>query len=582
LKKSNAVTAAILIIIIVMLAIINYFFIPNNSVTTPFERGGTNLVIDGNIINTEEQPRIIDGEVLLSFNNVKKYIDPNIFWDKNLKRITVTTKGRIIRMKTGSLNALVNNKSINLNIPVSIYKSSIYLPINFLSDFYNFDIEYIKLNNVVVIEHRMSIKRYACPIAADAVIRKGSSIRFPIIYKLNDLSETFISESKIQEMPRIFADNGKWYRVKTVEGAVGFIEKKYVSVKEIVSKNQADIPENISQEPVSGKINLVWEMMYQGRPDLSAIKEMNGLDVISPTWFQLINQKGDVINRSDAAYVGWAHSKGYKVWALLSNGFDGEMTEKFLNDTDSRGNLIRQMLIYSSLYKLDGINIDFENVNAEDKSALTQFFREITPLLKEQGLVVSADINSSASYDKKEIADTVDYIMVMTYDQHWKTSPTAGSVAQIKWVENWLVKYLDSIPREKLLLGIPFYTRLWKETTDSRGNITLSCTSLKMEEAKRLVKENNAKVTWDNESGQFYTEYKKEGSTYKIWLEDQNSIDLKSSLVLKYQLAGTAAWSRTFESPEIWDVLNRNLKELNSYNEWLQQWDSSGSSLRFG
>ncbi|GAE88315.1 glycosyl hydrolase family 18 protein [Acetivibrio straminisolvens] len=135
------------------------------------------------------------------------------------------------------------------------------------------------------------------------------------------------------------------------------------------------------------------------------------------------NEKGELINRAYSKYVDWAHSKGYQVWALLSNDFtDSEMTSKFLNNTDARDNLIKEILAYAALYKLDGINIDFENMYNSDRDVFTQFVREISPLLREQGLVVSVDVNDIKCYDKKALSEPVDYIMYMSYDQHWSTS----------------------------------------------------------------------------------------------------------------------------------------------------------------
>jgi len=70
-----------------------------------------------------------------------------------------------------------------------------------------------------------------------------------------------------------------------------------------------------------------------------------------------------------------------------------------------------------------------------DRDVFTQFVREIAPLLREQGLVVSVDVNDIQCYDKKALSEAVDYIMYMSYDQHWSTSPVAGSVAQVSWQE---------------------------------------------------------------------------------------------------------------------------------------------------
>ncbi len=552
--------------------IYRFYFMPNSTVVEAFEEGKLNLVIEGEVVKTG-QPKIVDEDILLPLNVIKQYFDPNIYWDDVLKKVTVTTRDRVIRMKTDSLNALVNNKPITLKIPVTQDNGVIYVPIQFLSDFYGIDISYIKGNNVIVIDYKNSLRQLAEPISPKAVIRTGKTIHFPIIKKF-DLN----SEKTEENTMRIFEEYDKWYKVRTSDGEIGYIEKQYVVVKRMMVKREPEEEsKNSTWKPEKGKINLVWEMMYSKRPELAKIGKMDGLDVVSPTWFQIANEGGTLINRADATYVDWAHKNGYKVWALMSNDFGNtSMTTKFLNNTDARDNVIKQMLAFAALYKLDGINIDFENVNKEDKNVLTQFIREITPFFKEQGLVVSMDVtvpdgsdNWSLCYDRKALGQIVDYIMLMTYDQYWATSPKAGSVAQITWVESNLNKVLEMVPREKLLLGLPFYTRLWKEEPDKDGKIKVSNPKvLSMEDAKKLVKENNAPVTWDEKSGQFYAEYKKDNATYKVWLEDENSINLKSALAQKYKLAGTAAWRRSDEAQAVWGVLNKNLKVLENYQDW--------------
>lgn len=553
-----------------------FFFMPNDSMTTAFETEGLNLVVGGDVVLSKNPPKIIDDEILLPFDVVKEYIDPYIHWDDNLKKVTITTKDRLIRMKTNELEAMVNNKPVNLNIPAIEEDGAIFIPIEFLSDFYNIDVDYLKENNVIIIDYRNRMVQTAEPIVKEAVVRKGPSRKYPIIQRFD------LGNNGEENVLRVFEEYEKWYKVRTNSGAIGYIEKKHVVVK-WVTVNLIPPEEGKKEEvwkPENGKINLVWEMMYGRRPDLDKIGKIEGLDVISPTWFTLKNDQGELINRADATYVEWAHNNGYKVWALFSNDFqDIKATSRFLNNTDARDNAIRQLLIYASLYKLDGINIDFENIYKEDKDALTQFVRELTPLLKEQDLVVSIDVTIpdgsdtwSKCYDRKALGEIVDYVMLMTYDQHWTTSPVAGSVAQITWVEKNLIKVLDMVPKEKLLLGLPFYTRLWVEETTENGNKKVTNSQvLSMESAKKMVNENNAEVRWDEASGQFYAEFKKDGKTYKIWMEDENSINLKSSLVHKYKLAGTAAWRRSDESPEIWEVLNINLKMIRNYSEWKEK-----------
>jgi spore germination protein YaaH len=420
------------------------------------------------------------------------------------------------------------------------------------------------------------VVRIAEPIEGMSLtVRKAKSVKAPIIKSL-----AADAEKPEASQLRVFEEYDKWYKVRTSEGYIGYIEKKDVVIKNMyITALPQRNPVNPVWKPEQGKINLVWEPVYNSRVDYTKINKMEGLDVISPTWFQVENDKGQLINKGDIKYVEWAHSNGYKVWALFGNDTtDLKMTSSFLNNTDARDNAIRQILTYASLLKLDGINIDFENIYKTDKDALSQFVRELTPLLKEQGLIVSMDIavpdgsdTWSLCYDRKAIGQTVDYVMLMTYDQYWTTSPISGSVAQITWVEKNLKKTLDEVPPEKLLLGLPFYIRVWEEKPDkdNKTKVAGPAKVVTMDAAKKLIKDNNAAIRWDEPSGQYYAEYKKDDSTFKIWLEDETSIDLKASLAQKYNLAGVSSWSRNFETPDIWAVLNRDLKQYKSYNDWL-------------
>jgi spore germination protein YaaH len=562
--------AAIIIIVILLVSTLAYGFFKlnhsNENLIPAFEEGGLNLIIEDQHITLSHSLMLVDGEILIDFETVKKHFDPSIKWDKTLEKVIVSTKDRIIKMKTGSLTSFVNDKPLSLNIPIIQEEDVIYIPIEFLSDFYGIKVTHIEENNVVVIDYKTDFIKVANVIESGAVLRNGRDSKCPILRKFDDTKENYKDEM------RIFEEYDKWYKVRTWDGVVGFIEKQYVVAKintqTIYDKEEKEVVEESEVE--NDKINLVWDMVYTRRSNPSSVPDMNGLDIISPTWFQIQNSKGDLMNRAYSSYEKWAHEKGYKVWALLSNDFqDADMTSKFLKDDKAIENFTKQILAYASLYNLDGINIDFENFYQKDRDLFTRFVEIITPKLKEQGLVVSVDVNDIPCYDKKALSQIVDYVMYMSYDQHWRTSPVAGSVAQVSWQERILKRVLqeEGVPKEKLLLGLPYYTRLWEEKTEG-GAISLSSVALTMEEAKRTIIENDAEPVWDEESGQFYAEYEKDNSRFRIWLEDEKSINLKSSLVHKYNLAGVCAWSRNFVSEDIWDVLYHNLKEVKEYDEW--------------
>ncbi len=560
MKKFTAVSLSMIII-----AGAAIFYITSIWTQVPYEAEKNHLIIGGDIITDVEEPLLEDGNILLSFNAIKKYLDPNAYWDEKLGKVVFTTKDKLITMKTDKLSAMVNQKPVDLNIPARDVDKIPYIPIEFLQEMLDITAT-LASGRIAVIDYNKE------PIITGKLleqrgVKRDSSIFSPFVVKNLD------AEEKV----RVFDRTGKWCKVRTKDGVMGYIEDKYLEIGEEAR------PEPLPEEPViepfrpeKGKINMVWEHVVNKNPDISKLKKMEGLDIVSPTWFAVTDAEGNIANKGDMEYVEWAHLNGYQVWGLATNGFNPDNTHIFLNNTDTREKIINQLLIYANLYKLDGINIDFENIYVKDKDMFTQFMRELYPLCREQGLTLSVDVtmisgsaNWSQSFNRKALSEAVDYMAVMAYDQHWASSPKAGSVAQYKWVEYGLKRILEEVPAEKLILGMPFYTRLWQEQKVD-GSIKVSSKALSMSGIQKILKEKTPEVKWDAESGQYYAQYKENDMTYKVWIEDARSINLKSSLVHKYGLAGAAAWRRGFETENIWAVIADNLKDKEDYQQWAQ------------
>jgi spore germination protein YaaH len=348
-----------------------------------------------------------------------------------------------------------------------------------------------------------------------------------------------------------------------------------VSKSDVVLDHEESIPELEATapftpwKPIGGKLNITWEQVTKKNPDTSKIADLPGVNVISPTWFSLADGDGNVSNIADPAYVKWAQSRNYQIWALFSNGFEPKRTSEALSTYDRRMNTIKQLIGFAQIYKLNGFNIDFENVYTKDKENLVQFVREMTPLLHEQGLVVSIDVTPKSSsemwsvfYDRPALAKVVDYMMLMAYDEHWASSPEAGSVASLPWVEKSLTRLLeeDHIAPSKLVLGVPFYTRLWTEEVQD-GKTTVTSKALGMESAQAILKEKKLTPAYNAETGQNYVEYKEGTKLMRIWLEDETSVKARFELVKKYNLAGVASWRRGFETPDIWTTIVSSLEK---------------------
>lgn len=375
----------------------------------------------------------------------------------------------------------------------------------------------------------------------------------------------FIKRKDVQiNIPLKIKDDRKYIAINQLEKIFNIdVEYNMDSNSVIIDKNKYDNKINYPREEENkGRVNITWEYVYGKTPDISNEEKIEGLDVVCPTWFSVADE-GIVINKADLNYVQQAHEKGYKIWGLVDNSFNPETTSQVINNKDMKERVIAQIAFYASFYDLDGINIDFENIYYEDRDAFVKFVEDMTQILKKQNLVVSIDVTVpggskrwSKVYDRERLSKIVDYVALMAYDEHWATSPVSGSVASIGWVERGIKKSLDSIPKEKLLLGIPFYTRIWKETKDKEGKIKVSSKAIPIKNVEEILDKYDAEISWDPDTGQNFATYKEDDAVYKVWIEDSESIKLKIQLANEYGLKGIASWRKGYEYKEVWEVID--------------------------
>ncbi len=358
----------------------------------------------------------------------------------------------------------------------------------------------------------------------------------------------------------------KYINVSGLEKLTGcFVEKAnglpYVRV---LPKEVAAFPAKDNTE-LKKPVILAWEYGTTYSPMLEKEPVISGLNVISPCWFYLVESGGLISNRASASYAAEAHRRGMKIWAMVSNSFNRQMTKEFFKNAQAKKRFIAQLLAFSKLYGLDGINFDFERVDVADRDAYTQLVGEAAPYLKEAGLVVSVDVHKPAntdmskSHDRKALGSIVDYVMLMAYDQHWSSCWVAGSVADMKWTRDAVVKTLQEVPAEKLLLGIPFYMRRWICTRLAGGKEKVKGYTLTMEQSDELIRKHKLTPIWLADKKQDYYEFKENGQTIKVWVENRKSLAARADLIKEYNLAGAACWRKGQEQPYAWKTLHESL-----------------------
>ncbi len=290
------------------------------------------------------------------------------------------------------------------------------------------------------------------------------------------------------------------------------------------------------------------------------VAKTKGLTVISPTWFYLNDDEGGIASLASNDYVSWCHQNGLEVWALVSNLENPDVNSaNVLNVTSHRDALVNNLIAAAISYNLDGINVDFESLKSDVGYGFIEFIRELAVKCGNNGIVLSVDnyppMPHTALYERSEQAVFADYVILMGYDEHYAGSEE-GSVSSLPFVKNAVANTLEEVPAEQLVLGCPFYTRIWSKTPDdSEAGYTLESQAVAMGDAEDFVKNNDADRYWLEDLGQYYAEFEKEGVTYQVWLEEETSLEERMKVMAENRLAGAAFWKLGFQKDSVWDII---------------------------
>jgi spore germination protein YaaH len=299
---------------------------------------------------------------------------------------------------------------------------------------------------------------------------------------------------------------------------------------------------------------------------------MPGLNIISPVWYDLVDGTGKINSKKQDDYIEWASLNGYELWPAITNGFDSDMTHELISNMIIRTETIDKLVTLYDNNNFPGINIDFENIYKDDKDNLSQFIAELTAAFHRKGMLVSIDVtfsggsdNWSKCYDRTILGQWVDFIVVMSYDEHWGSSPISGSVASINWLDKNLAILLTEVESDKVIMGIPLYMRIWFERPHKEKVNSMKVTSdaITMHKMETILASEDYNVLWDEAAGQNYISFidSTDNAVKKIWIEDAESLKIKLEMVHKYNLKGIASWRRGYELESIWPVLNEALRK---------------------
>lgn len=517
--------------------------------------GEARLVVD--LIKSDENAIIKDGKTYLPYSAAEKMM-PRIFYDALDDVAVYTTATEKYVYTAGEKEYQVNGKDETEEVPSFIEDGgNLYVALDFIEKWHEMKADvYENPGRVVIFDENNAEYEYA-GVKSDSALREAGDKKEPILKELKEGEKVYLLEGTGNDYTRVFTGDGVTGYIKTSDLDTDNIEhKKYSFDRE---KEDAGYTSITRDEPIV----LGWHQVTSAAANSgwgTALAKAEGLNVISPTWFGVADSEGEVTSLASKDYVTKLKAINVDVWPLISDFNKDVDYNRLFMSTMARGNLIKNIIYFIEEYNLDGINIDFEHIKSSYAEGYIEFLRELSIEMRSRKKVLSVDnyipLEFNAFYNIKEQGIVSDYLCVMAYDEHYSGSPKAGSVSSLSWVKNSIENTAKSAPMKKIIVGLPFYTRLWREAHTGK----LTSRALSMDGGLNLVNSNKAKKEWDKEKGQYYAEWKDGKDRMRIWLEEEKSLEAKLKLVEKDKVAGIAFWKLGLERKEAW----------NSVTDWLK------------
>lgn len=509
-----------------------------------------------------------EGQYYLPYKLVNNKVNPKIYWDYKDELLLYSYAVETIEI---DLNAQENLEAYTS--PVAINESDdLYISMEHI--LMHTDVEFQVYNNPNRIIIRSDWEeRSVVTVSNDTQVRYRGGVKSDIL-----------TEVLVDDVLELVEEGEVWTKVSTNDGVIGYVQNKNINSKTQEEVDRLFIEETYHHTLLNYKINMAWHQVTNvtSNGNLSSVLEgTKGLTTIAPTWFFLDDTAGTVRSLASQEYVDYAHEQGLDVWATL-NDFDGNISSQsetyyLLSSTAKRRKVIDTVMEEVLKYGIDGINVDIELVSTDAGNHFIQFVRELSIECRKNGIILSVanypPKSFNSHYEWAEQGDVVDYVIIMGYDEYYGGSKQAGPVASITYVEEGIVEMLNHVPAEQIINAVPFYTRIWAEvekteeeiledegTDNAEYSTKVSSSSYGMAGARTKAEQNGATFSWDYYTKNNYATWVDGKTTYKMWLEDSDSLREKLSIMELYDIAGVAAWKIGIEESGVWDVIQEYLQ----------------------
>lgn len=320
-------------------------------------------------------------------------------------------------------------------------------------------------------------------------------------------------------------------------------------------------PTPVATKPVKPqRIVLGWVPSGASATEIESLIQANpGVNVISPTWFQLASGSGAINAFVQPQVVTYAHQQHVQVWAMIDNQYSATLAHALLANPNAAANFVTTLATDAIRNHLDGINLDFENMHTSDQAAYTALVGDLHQQLAPHHIKVSVDITPDIVYLRDTdvyfhagLAANADAVMVMAYDEHWSNDVIPGPVADMPWVTTAVDDLLNTgVPATKVVLGIPFYTYFWHVTTSG----SVAATAYATTQVAGILAAHQAVRAWQPDLQLGFAKYSKPDGYEEVWYETAQTLKDQVDLVRKLGLAGVAIWSLQLSDPHTWSLM---------------------------
>ena len=512
-----------------------------------------------------------DGTIYIPAAFLRTHFDQFLFWDAYAEVLFVTTRSDILEFTPDQTSFRKNGVLQLTEHPIRQADGEIFLPANLAEALYPLTARHYTAYNLVVIEN-------AAVPRTTAQLTMRTDIRYN-----HNRNATIAVQAPAGTIVTLFDQYGDFTRVRNEDGLLGW------ALTESIGERVTAIPlDTLEREtllsdfvvntvhyppnwPAGRPVVMAWDVTYVQAANAARmdVPMHESLNVISPMWFRLDEETMTITSLACRDYVEWAQAQGVQVWPYVFDVFYNH-SRAILTSREARQRVIDQLLHYVDELGLDGINIGFEHIAPPVGPYLIQFLRELAPPMRQRGAVLSKNVlvprPYTRFYRRDLMAFTVDFIIVMAYDEHWHSAPTSGPVASLPFVQRGIEDSLALVPREQLVLGLPFYNRIWREVINDNTPQTRTRryhgTSYTREWFEYNFELTGREWQWLPETGKYFGAFPalEDGVMveYLVWLECERSIELKLELFRGYELAGVSVWNRNFRHNEgLWEVIGR-------------------------